>query len=57
MIEVIIAGGEAGCAKCILRCHSFGGRVSLAAKTGVKKMIGKKGSRVGAKSGSCNRGE
>jgi len=57
MIEVIIAGGEADCAKCILRGHSFGGRVSLAAKTGVKKMIGKKGSKVGAKSGSCNRGE
>ncbi|MEW6670652.1 MAG: FAD-dependent oxidoreductase [Thermodesulfobacteriota bacterium] len=42
-----------GCAMCILRCHSFGGRVSLAAKAGAKEMVGKKGDRIGAMSGSC----
>ena len=42
-----------GCAMCVLRCHSFGGRVSLAAKAGVKEMIGRKGDQVGAMSGSC----
>ncbi len=54
------AGGPAncskygnGCAMCILRCHSFGGRVSLTAKAGVKEFIGRKGSQVGAMSGSC----
>ncbi len=41
------AGGPAncnkygnGCAMCVLRCHSFGGRVSVTAKAGVKEMIG-----------------
>jgi hypothetical protein len=42
-----------GCAMCILRCHSFGGRVSITAKAGVREMIGKKGSQVGAMSGAC----
>ncbi|MDF1590147.1 MAG: FAD-dependent oxidoreductase [Desulfobacterales bacterium] len=42
-----------GCAMCILRCHAFGGRVSLAAQAGVKEMIGRKGDQVGAMSGSC----
>ncbi|MFZ0241238.1 MAG: FAD-dependent oxidoreductase, partial [Desulfobacterales bacterium] len=42
-----------GCAMCVLRCHSFGGRVSLAAKAGVKEMIGRKGDQTGAMSGSC----
>ena len=42
-----------GCVMCILRCHTFGGRVSLAAKAGVKEMIGQKGSQIGAFSGSC----
>ena len=42
-----------GCAMCVLRCHTFGGRVSLAAKAGVKEMAGRKGSRSGAMSGSC----
>jgi len=42
-----------GCVMCVLRCHSFGGRVSLTAKAGVKEMIGKKGDRFGAMSGSC----
>jgi hypothetical protein len=42
-----------GCAMCILRCHAFGGRVSLAAKAGVKEVASKSGGRVGAMSGSC----
>ena len=42
-----------GCAMCILRCPTFGGRVSLAAKAGVKEMIGKKGDQIGSMSGSC----
>ena len=42
-----------GCVMCILRCHTFGGRVSLAAKAGVKEMIGQKGSQTGAFSGAC----
>jgi hypothetical protein len=42
-----------GCAMCVLRCHSFGGRVSVTAKAGVQEMIGRKGSQVGAMSGSC----
>lgn len=42
-----------GCVMCMLRCHSFGGRVSLTAKAGVKEMIGRKGDQTGAFSGSC----
>jgi len=42
-----------GCVMCILRCHSFGGRVSLAAKAGVKEMVGRRGESFGAMSGSC----
>ena len=42
-----------GCAMCVLRCHSFGGRVSITAKAGVQEMVGKKGPQVGAMSGSC----
>jgi len=43
-----------GCAMCILRCPSFGGRVSLAALAGVKEMQGKKVTgEIGAMSGSC----
>jgi hypothetical protein len=42
-----------GCAMCVLRCHSFGGRVSVAAKAGVEEMIGRKGAQVGAMSGAC----
>lgn len=43
-----------GCAMCILRCPSFGGRVSLAGLAGVQEKTGKKkdGS-LGAMSGSC----
>ena len=42
-----------GCVMCILRCHSFGGRVSLAAKAGVKEMMAGRGDSFGAMSGSC----
>lgn len=42
-----------GCAMCILRCHSFGGRVSIAARAGVAEMNGQKGDQTGAVSGSC----
>jgi hypothetical protein len=42
-----------GCAMCILRCPTFGGRVSIAAKCGVTEMVGRKGAQVGAMSGSC----
>jgi hypothetical protein len=42
-----------GCAMCILRCPSFGGRVSIAAKCGVTEMVGRKGDQTGAMSGSC----
>ncbi len=42
-----------GCAMCILRCHSFGGRVSIAAKAGVQEINGQKGDQIGAMSGSC----
>jgi len=43
-----------GCAMCVLRCHSYGGRISLAAKAGVQEYMGTKpdGS-IGAMSGSC----
>lgn len=42
-----------GCAMCVLRCHSFGGRVSVAAKAGVLEMDGQKGEQTGAMSGAC----
>jgi hypothetical protein len=42
-----------GCAMCILRCPSFGGRASLTAKCGVTELIGRKGNQVGAMSGAC----
>ncbi len=43
-----------GCAMCVLRCPSFGPRVSIAAKAGVKEFIGgtSKGT-LGSMSGSC----
>jgi len=43
-----------GCAMCVLRCPSWGGRVSIAAKAGVPEKMGRKpdGS-FGAMSGSC----
>ncbi|MHB8129964.1 MAG: FAD-dependent oxidoreductase [Mobilitalea sp.] len=43
-----------GCAMCILRCPSFGGRVSLTGLAGIEEMIGKKANgTIGAMSGSC----
>lgn len=43
-----------GCAMCILRCHTFKPRVSLAEKAGVKEWIGRKADGTyGAISGSC----
>jgi hypothetical protein len=42
-----------GCVTCILRCPTFGGRVSLTALCGVTEKIGRKGDQVGAMSGSC----
>ena len=42
-----------GCAMCILRCPTFGGRVSITAKCGIPEMISKKGAQIGAMSGSC----
>jgi hypothetical protein len=42
-----------GCVMCILRCPTFGGRVSLTAKAGIKEIVGRKGQQIGAMSGSC----
>ena len=43
-----------GCAMCVLRCTSFGGRVSLAGLAGVPEKMAVDGEgRVGAMSGSC----
>ena len=42
-----------GCVLCILRCPAFGGRVSVTALCGVREIAGRRGSRVGAMSGSC----
>ncbi|MFZ5642446.1 MAG: FAD-dependent oxidoreductase [Bacillota bacterium] len=43
-----------GCAMCVLRCPTFGGRVSIASRAGVKEFIGRKSDgSYGAMSGSC----
>ncbi len=43
-----------GCAMCILRCPTFGPRISISQKAGVKDMVGmKKDGSYGAFSGSC----
>lgn len=43
-----------GCAACVLRCPTFGPRVSIAAKAGVREMIGGTGvGTLGSMSGSC----
>lgn len=43
-----------GCSMCILRCPSFGGRVSITNLAGVEEMVGKKGDgSIGAMSGAC----
>jgi len=43
-----------GCAMCVLRCPSYGGRVSLAGICGIPEKTGKKADdSIGAMSGSC----
>ena len=42
-----------GCVMCIMRCQSFGGRISLTAKAGVTELIGRKKNQIGAMSGAC----
>jgi hypothetical protein len=43
-----------GCAMCMIRCPSFGPRISIAGRAGVEEMVGKKGDgSIGAMSGSC----
>jgi hypothetical protein len=43
-----------GCVMCIYRCPTFGPRLSIAAKAGVKEIIGEKADgTLGAMSGSC----
>lgn len=43
-----------GCAMCILRCPSFGGRVSIAGLANIKETMGTKADgSIGAMSGSC----
>ncbi len=43
-----------GCAMCIIRCHSYGNRVSIAGKLGIEEMFGRTGDgSIGAMSGSC----
>lgn len=43
-----------GCAMCVLRCPTFGPRVSLAGKAGIKEIMGmKEDGTYGAMSGSC----
>lgn len=42
-----------GCAMCILRCHSFGPRVSVTTQSGVKEWTAEKPTGLGAMSGSC----
>lgn len=43
-----------GCVMCILRCPTFGPRISLAARCGVKEMIGgTQAGTLGSMSGSC----
>ena len=43
-----------GCAMCILRCPSFGPRISISSKAGVKEFVGEKADgSTGAMSGSC----
>ncbi len=41
------------CSMCVLRCHTFGTRVGVAARAGVTEISAHKGDQVGAMSGSC----
>lgn len=42
-----------GCGMCVLRCHTFGIRVGIASRCGVKEIDGRKREQFGAMSGSC----
>lgn len=42
-----------GCGMCVLRCHTFGLRISPTERAGVKESVGHKGDQIGAMSGSC----
>lgn len=42
-----------GCAMCILRCHSFGPRVSITTLAGVEEWTAQRATGAGAMSGSC----
>ncbi len=42
-----------GCVMCILRCPSFGGRVSITTRAGAREIIGRKEGQIGAMSGAC----
>jgi hypothetical protein len=42
-----------GCGMCVLRCHTFGIRVGIASRCGVKEIEGRKRDQIGAMSGSC----
>ncbi len=43
-----------GCCMCVLRCPSFGGRVSLTGLCGIQEMVGRAASgKLGSMSGSC----
>jgi hypothetical protein len=42
-----------GCSMCVLRCHTFGNRVSIAGRAGIEEMVGHSAERVGAMSGAC----
>lgn len=42
-----------GCAMCILRCHSFGPRISVTTQAGVEEWTAEKPTGLGAMSGSC----
>lgn len=45
-----------GCAMCILRCPSFGSRVSISEKCGIKDLVGERADgKRGAMSGSCEK--
>jgi hypothetical protein len=47
-----------GCAMCMMRCHSFGSRVDLLSKAGVRQWNGQKpNGKFGAMSGSCKLGK
>ena len=52
-VVAICASHGNGCSMCILRCHTFGNRVGIAARCGLKEIDGHKGEQVGAMSGSC----